>query len=158
VGFKPWRHLAHRLIVEALAADARERRPPTGVMLPQRPRQYTSRAFANFCHRNSVVPRGDFNSDATTCFDNALAESFFATYKKRNSSHTRHGMTSRGAAANFFGRGYSTVADGLPPAAYLTPIEYELDQEHRPQLKSCPTKSETLNVSGPRRPAARLHV
>ena len=47
--------------------------------------QYTSREFANFCALNSVRR---FMGRRAICYDNAVAESFFATYKKEL-IHTR---------------------------------------------------------------------
>ena len=84
-------HLRTSLITEALAAALVTRNPPPGVIFhSDRGCQYTSQEFADFCAHNGV--RRSMGRRAT-CFDNAVAESFFATYKK-NSSTPARGMTS----------------------------------------------------------------
>ena len=47
--------------------------------------QYTSKEFADFCAENGVTRS---MGRRATCFDNAVSESFFATYKKEL-IHTR---------------------------------------------------------------------
>ena len=47
--------------------------------------QYTSQEFTDFCPENGVVRS---MGRRATCFDNAVSESFFATYKKEL-IHTR---------------------------------------------------------------------
>jgi transposase InsO family protein len=47
--------------------------------------QYTSREFADFCAENGVQRS---MGRRATCYDNAVSESFFATYKKEL-IHTR---------------------------------------------------------------------
>jgi transposase InsO family protein len=74
------------LITEALAAALVTRKPPPGVIFhSDRGCQYTSSQFADFCALNGV--RRSMGRRAT-CFDNAVTESFFATYKKEL-IHTR---------------------------------------------------------------------
>ena len=86
VGYAIADHLRTSLIIEALAAALLIRKPPTGVIFhSDRGCQYTSKEFANFCAINGV--RRSMGRRAT-CFDNAVSESFFATYKKEL-IHTR---------------------------------------------------------------------
>ena len=80
VGYAVADHLRTSLIIEALAAALLTRKPPAGVIFhSDRGCQYTSQEFANFCDINGV--RRSMGRRAT-CFDNAVSESFFATYKK----------------------------------------------------------------------------
>ena len=86
VGYAVADHLRTSLIIEALAAALVTRRPPRGVIFhSDRGCQYTSREFADFCATNGVTRS---MGRRATCFDNAVAESFFATYKKEL-IHTR---------------------------------------------------------------------
>jgi len=68
---------ANLLIVEALAAAMITRKPPKGVIFhSDRGCQYTSGEFADFCAVNGVVRS---MGRRATCYDNAVAESFFAS-------------------------------------------------------------------------------
>ncbi|MGH3832961.1 MAG: DDE-type integrase/transposase/recombinase [Pseudonocardiaceae bacterium] len=82
VGYAVADHLRTSLITEALVT----RKPPKGVIFhSDRGCQYTSKEFADFCAINGV--RRSMGRRAT-CYDNAVSESFFATYKKEL-IHTR---------------------------------------------------------------------
>ena len=80
VGYAVADHLRTSLIVEALFAALFTRKPPKGVIFhSDRGCQYTSQEFANFCTESGVIRS---MGRRATCYDNAVAESFFATYKK----------------------------------------------------------------------------
>ncbi|WP_163511199.1 DDE-type integrase/transposase/recombinase [Fodinicola acaciae] len=67
------------LVTAALAMAIAQRQPPDGVIFhADRGSQYTSREFVDFCQKNGVR-----NSVGKTgiCYDNAAAESFWATLK-----------------------------------------------------------------------------
>ncbi len=94
--------------------------------------QYTSREFADFCIENGIVRS---MGRRATCFDNAVAESFFATYKKEL-IHTRPWNDVAEVRQHTFlwiesyynhRRRHSTLH-------YLTPIEYELGFRHITEL------------------------
>jgi transposase InsO family protein len=86
VGYAVADHMRTSLIIEALAAALLTRTPPEGVIFPSdRGCQCTSKEFADFCAINGV--RRSMGRRAT-CYDNAVTESFFATYKKEL-IHTR---------------------------------------------------------------------
>ncbi len=86
VGYAVADHLRTSLVTEALAAALMTRKPPEGVIFhSDRGCQYTSHEFANFCAINGV--RRSMGRRATR-YDNAVSESFFATYKKEL-IHTR---------------------------------------------------------------------
>lgn len=77
VGWAMADHLRAELVVGALEMALRHRRPPVGVVHhSDRGGQYTSLAFGQRCRRAGVVPSMGSTGD---CFDNAMAESFFAT-------------------------------------------------------------------------------
>jgi putative transposase len=125
VGYAVADHLRTSLIVEALTAALVTRRPAEGVIFhSDRGCQYTSREFADFCAENGVVRS---MGRRATCFDNAVAESFFATYKKEL-IHTRPWRDVAEVRQHTFlwiesyynrRRRHSTLD-------YLTPNEYEL--------------------------------
>src|SRR5262249_44770735 len=80
VGWAVADHMRADLVIDALAMALKQRRPPKGVIFhADRGSQYTSRDFVKFCKvknvRNSVGRTG-------ICYDNAAAESFWATLKK----------------------------------------------------------------------------
>ena len=146
MGYAVAHHLRTSLIVEALAAALVTRRPPTGVIFHSDRGQYTSREFADFCAENGVVRS---MGRRATCFDNAVAESFFATYKKEL-IHTRpwHDVTEVRQQTFLWIGGYYNRRRRHSTLAYLTPIEYELGYRNVPtwQPKSVSIKSGTLQT------------
>ena len=84
-----------------------------------------------------------------TCFDNAVAESFFATYKKEL-IHTRpwNDVTEVRQQTFLWIGGYYNRRRRHSTLAYLTPIEYELGYRNVPtwQPKSVSIKSGTLQT------------
>ena len=94
--------------------------------------QYTSKEFADFCTHNGV--RRSMGRRAT-CYDNAVAESFFATYKKEL-IHTRpwHNLTEVRQHTFLWIEGYYNRRRRHSTLNYLTPIEYELGFRHLTDL------------------------
>ena len=133
VGWAVADHMRTDLVTEALQMAITHRRPPAGVVFhSDRGAQYTSQAFSDFCKKHDVL-----RSLGRTgiCFDNAVAESFFATYKKEL-IHTRPWPTIEDLRKATFtwieeyynrNRRHSTLG-------YLTPIEYELGLRHINEL------------------------
>lgn len=125
VGWAIADHMRTSLVIEALQMAITHRRPKAGVIFASdRGAQYTSGEFARFCKKNKV--RRSMGRVAT-CFDNAVAESFFATYKKEL-IHTRPWPSLESLKKETFTwittyynrtRRHSTLN-------YLTPEEYEL--------------------------------
>jgi transposase InsO family protein len=123
VGWATADHLRTDLVEQALRDAVATRRPPAGVIFhSDRGCQYTSAQFAAAAHelgvRLSVGRTGQ-------CWDNALAESFFATIKGELLEH-RSWATHAAARAAIFDyiegwyntrRRHSTL-DYLSPAAY----------------------------------------
>jgi transposase InsO family protein len=125
VGYAVADHLRTSLVTEALAAALMTRKPPTGVIFhSDRGCQYTSHEFADFCAINGV--RRSMGRRAT-CYDNAVSESFFATYKKEL-IHTRplNDLTNVRQQTFLWIEGYYNRRRRHSTLGYLTPIEYEL--------------------------------
>jgi transposase InsO family protein len=125
VGYAVADHMRTSLIIEALAAALFTRTPPEGVIFhSDRGCQYTSKEFADFCAINGV--RRSMGRRAT-CYDNAVAESFFATYKKEL-IHTRpwNDLTEVQQHTFLWIEGYYNRRRRHSTLNYLTPLEYEL--------------------------------
>ena len=76
VGWATANHMRTELVVAALDMAITQRRPDGVVHHSDQGSQYTSIAFGSRCHLNRVVPSMGSVGD---CYDNAMAESFFAT-------------------------------------------------------------------------------
>jgi putative transposase len=96
VGWSMADHMRHELVVDALTMALRRRRPPPGLIHhSDQGSQYVSLGFGQACQKagiaRSMGSRGD-------CWDNAVAETFFATLKKelvyRQSWPTRRELSS----------------------------------------------------------------
>ena len=100
------------------------RKPPDGVIFhSDRGTQFTSGDFVTFCRENSIE-----RSVGRTgiCYDNAVAESFFATYKKEL-IHTQPWVTLtklRNATFSWIEEYYNRKRRHST-LGYLTPAEYE---------------------------------
>ena len=133
VGWAIADHMRTELVTAALDMAIATRRPPAGVIFhSDRGAQYTSGDFARYCKRNHI--RRSLGRTGT-CYDNAVSESMFATYKKEL-IHTRPWPTmadlkkeTRDWIENYYNtkRRHSTLA-------YLTPREYELGYRSINQL------------------------
>ncbi|MFI5783910.1 integrase core domain-containing protein, partial [Nocardia sp. NPDC051570] len=94
--------------------------------------QYTSKEFAEFCTVNGV--RRSLGRTGS-CFDNAVAESFFATYKKEL-VHTRPWPTVTSLEKETFGwiEFYYNTVRPHSTLGYLTPRQYELGYREISQI------------------------
>lgn len=125
VGYAVADHMRTSLVTEALDMALARRTPPPGVIFhSDRGTQYTSHEFDRYCKDNHI--RRSLGRTGI-CYDNAVSESTFASYKKEL-IHTRPWATLKGLTAetadwidNYFNttRRHSTLN-------YLTPREYEL--------------------------------
>ena len=79
VGWAMAPHLRTELVLEALNTALTQRRPLQVVHHSDHGCQYTSYAFGKRCREMNVMPSMGSVGDA---FDNAMAESFFATLEK----------------------------------------------------------------------------
>jgi putative transposase len=76
VGWSMRKHLRTELVLEALEMALHERRPSEVIHHSVQGTQYTSIAFGKRCEQAGIRPSMGSVGD---CYDNALAESFFAT-------------------------------------------------------------------------------
>jgi transposase InsO family protein len=111
--------------VEALAMAITHRNPLPGVIFhSDRGSQYTSDEFRGFCRANDVRPSVGRTG---ICYDNAVAESFFATIKKEL-IHVRPWPTIdklRTAVFEYI-ESYYNRRRRHSTIGYDTPTEYEL--------------------------------
>lgn len=125
VGYALDDHMRTSLVTDALDMALQSRTPGAGVVFhSDRGAQYTSDEFDQYCTRHKIT-----RSLGRTgiCFDNAVAESFFATYKKEL-VHTRPWPDLerlRTATIDWIDDYYNTRRRHST-LAYLTPREYEL--------------------------------
>ncbi|HLT90334.1 MAG TPA: IS3 family transposase, partial [Woeseiaceae bacterium] len=79
VGWAMANHLKTELVLDALDMALAQRRPESVIHHSDRGCQYTSYAFGKRCREAGVVPSMGSTGDA---YDNAMAESFFATLER----------------------------------------------------------------------------
>ena len=131
VGFATAGHMKTSLVTEAFTMALVARRPAAGLIFhSDRGSQYTSAAFRELLAGNGVVQS---LSRPRQCWDNAVAESFFATLKTE--LVYRHAWPTRAAARLavfefievFYNRRrlHSTLG-------YCTPAEYEAERLRQP--------------------------
>lgn len=133
VGWAIADHMRTELATAALDMAIATRRPPAGVIFhSDRGAQYTSGDFARYCKRHNI--RRSLGRTGT-CYDNAVAESMFATYKKEL-IHTRPWPTMadlKKETHDWIEKYYNTKRRHST-LAYLTPREYELGYRNINQL------------------------
>ena len=133
VGWAIADHMETSLVTDALAMAVATRKPATAVIFhSDRGAQYTSKEFASWCARNRITRS---LGRTGSCFDNAVSESFNATYKKEL-IHTRPWPNIKTLIKATFEwvethynrtRRHSTLG-------YLTIEEYELGYRHIDQI------------------------
>lgn len=133
VGWAVDDHMRASLVTDALDMAINHRNSPAGVIFhSDRGTQYTARDFAAYCKRHNIT-----RSLGRTgiCYDNAVAESFFATYKKEL-VHTRPWPTIRTLKKETFTwiEEYYNRTRRHSTLGYLTPAEYELGFRHIHEL------------------------
>jgi putative transposase len=126
-------HMRTSLVTDALTMALTHRQPAGEVIFhSDRGAQYTSVEFDAFCRNNNI--RRSLGRTGI-CYDNAVAESFFASYKKEL-IHTKPWPTLKFLKSETFDwietyynrrRRHSTIG-------YLTPEEYELGYRHIDQI------------------------
>lgn len=133
VGWAIAGHMRTELVTTALDRALAGRRPDGEVIFhADRGTQYTSSIFAEYCANNGI--RRSLGRTGI-CFDNAVAESFFATYKKEL-IHTRPSPTiahPKKATFDWIETYYNTQRRHST-LGYLTPHEYELGYREISQI------------------------
>ncbi|RBA37918.1 IS3 family transposase [Dietzia maris] len=125
VGWAVADHMRTELVTDALDMAIARRRPPGKVIFhSDRGTQYTSTDFDKYCTKNNI--RRSLGRTGI-CFDNAVAESFFASYKKEL-IHTRPWPTLKALKKSTFTwiEEYYNRARRHSTLGYLTPAEFEL--------------------------------
>lgn len=121
------------LVTDALTMAITTRSPAGKVIFhSDRGTQYTSEDFDRYCRKNNIIRS---LGRTGVCYDNAVSESFFATYKKELihtkpwPSITRLRTETEDWISNYYNtqRRHSTLG-------YLTPAEYELGYRDINQL------------------------
>lgn len=133
VGWAIADHMRTELVTAALDMAITHRAPPPGVIFhSDRGTQYTSAEFAEYC-TNHGIQRSLGRTGI--CYDNAVSESFFATYKKEL-IHTRPWPTMKHLKKETFDwiETYYNTQRRHSTLGYLTPREYELGYREISQI------------------------
>ena len=123
VGWAMANHLRTELVLEALNMATRQRRPEGVIHHSDKGAQYTSLAFGKRCRETGVVTS---TGSAGDCYDNAMAESFFATLEcelLRRRSLKTHAQARR--AIFGFIEGWYNTGRRHSALGYLSPNEFE---------------------------------
>ena len=129
VGWALAEHMRAELVCDALRMAITHRRPAPGLIFhSDRGTQYTSTEFTDLLATNKITQS---LSRPRQCWDNAVAESFFASLKleliDRQSWATRSRV--RGAVFDYVERFFNRVRLHSS-LGYLTPAEYEANIHH----------------------------
>jgi putative transposase len=123
VGWAMENHLKTELVLAALDMAVAQRRPQTVIHHSDRGCQYTSYAFGKRCREAGVVPSMGSTGDA---YDNAMAESFFATLEREVLNRRRFRSQAEARMAIFqWLEGWYNPHRRHSSLGYLSPINYE---------------------------------
>jgi transposase InsO family protein len=123
VGWMMDTHLRTELVLDALDMALAQRRPDRVIHHSDRGCQYTSYAFGKRCQEMGVMPSVGSVGDA---FDNAMAESFFATLEREVLSRRRFKTQAEARMAIFeWLEGWYNPHRRHSSLGYLSPINYE---------------------------------
>ena len=130
VGWALAAHLRTALVTEALEMAVQQRRPSAVIHHSDPGCQYTSLAFGARCQRWGVQLSMGSVGD---CFDNALAESFFATLECELLARTRWATHAEARTAVFaFIEGWYNTRRRHSALGYLSPLAFERLHETAP--------------------------
>ena len=131
VGWAMADHLRTELVLDALEMALWNRRPGAGLVHhSDHGCQYTSLAFGRRCRQAGITVSMGSVGD---CFDNALAESFFATLECELIARNRWRTHSEARMAVFdYIEGFYNLRRRHSALAYLSPAEYERRRSSQP--------------------------
>ena len=123
VGWSMANHLKTELVLAAFDMAIAQRRPQTVIHHSDRGCQYTSYAFGKRCREAGVVPSMGSTGDA---YDNAMAESFFATLEREVLNRRRFRSQAEARMAIFqWLEGWYNPHRRHSSLGYLSPINFE---------------------------------
>jgi putative transposase len=123
VGWAMANHLKTDLVLAALDMALAQRRPQAVIHHSDRGTQYTSYAFGKRCREAGIVPSMGSVGDA---YDNAMAESFFATLEREVLNRRRFRSQAEAKIAIFrWLEGWYNPHRRHSSLGYLSPINYE---------------------------------
>jgi putative transposase len=123
VGWAMENHLKTDLVLAALDMALAQRRPQAVIHHSDRGTQYTSYAFGKRCREAGIVPSMGSVGDA---YDNAMAESFFATLEREVLNRRRFRSQAEAKIAVFrWLEGWYNPHRRHSSLGYLSPINYE---------------------------------
>lgn len=123
VGWAMAHHLRTSLVLDALEMTLAQRRPESVIHHSDRGCQYTRYAFGKRCREAGVVPSMGSTGDA---YDNAMAESFFATLEREVIDRRRFKSRAEARMAIFtWLEGWYNPHRRHSALGYLSPINYE---------------------------------
>lgn len=123
VGWAMANHLKTELVLNALDMALAQRRPDAVIHHSDRGCQYTSYAFGKRCREAGVVPSVGSTGDA---YDNAMAESFFATLEREVLDRRSFRSQAEARMAIFqWLEGWYNPHRRHSALGYLSPINYE---------------------------------
>jgi len=123
VGWAMATHLRTELVLEALEMALWQRRPKDVIHHSDQGCQYTSIAFGNRCKEAGVSPSMGSTGD---CYDNAMAESFFATLECELLQRRRFKTQAEAKLAVFqFIEGWYNPHRRHSSLDYFSPVRYE---------------------------------
>ena len=123
-------HLRTALVTGALEMAVKQRRPAAVIHHSDQGCQYTSPAFGARCQEWGVTPSMGSVGD---CFDNAMAESFFATLECELLDRTKWATHAEARSAVFaFIEGWYNTRRRHSALGYLSPLDFERLRETAP--------------------------
>lgn len=127
VGWTMDRRLDRTLTLGALSMAIRQRRPGPGLIVhSDRGRQYASAEYRALLAKHGLVAS---MSRLANCWDNAVAESFFATLKAELVNDTPYKTRAEAKSAVFeWIEAYYNRQRRHSTLRYMTPVEYEMKQ------------------------------
>lgn len=134
VGWAMETHLRTELILEALNMAITQRRPSGVIHHSDRGCQYTSYAFGKRCQEAGVMPSMGSVGDA---YDNAMAESFFATLERALLNRRRFKSQAEAKMAVFeWIEGWYNPHRRHSSLGYRSPVNYERAHDRAIAMRS----------------------